>query len=155
MNELNRRQFCLGLALATAGYCVNGAAQEENFPDDGTWSKHPIWRTLKQTKLTTDDRGMVHAEIPPSVRELAGRSLVISGFILPLSTQTESKHFILSRFSPECSFCPVGAANEVVEVFSVEPMRAAPHMVFLRGKFAVQNNVEEGLFFRLEQAVVA
>lgn len=155
MSRMNRRRFCLSAALATAGFCMSASAQEENFPDDGTWSKHPIWRTLKTTKLTTDARGMVHAEIPPAVRELAGRSLVVSGFILPLNTQTQSTHFVLSRYSPECSFCPVGAPNEVIEVFSLEPMRAATHLVFLRGQFAIQNNVEEGLFFRLERAVVA
>ena len=155
MNSWSRRGFCLSAALASLGGWRGGLAQEEDFPDDGTWSTHPVWRTLKTTKLTTDARGMVHAEIPPAVKDLAGRSLVISGFILPLSAQPQSNHFILSRYSPECSFCPAGAPNEVIEVFSTKPMRTATHLVFLRGQFAVQNNVEEGLFFRLERAVTA
>ena len=155
MSSWSRRSFCLSAALASFGGWHCAFAQEESFPDDGTWSTHPVWRTLKTTKLTTDARGMVHAEIPSAVKELAGRSLVISGFILPLSAQSESKHFILSRYSPECSFCPSGAPNEVIEVFSTKPMRAATYMVFLKGRFAVQDNVEEGLFFRLEQATVA
>jgi hypothetical protein len=155
MTVWSRRRFCVTAAFAGVGCYMDAAAQEESFPDDGTWSKHPVWRTLKTTKLTTDARGMVHAEIPTAVHELAGRSLVVSGFILPLSAQAQSTHFILSRYSPECSFCPGGAPNEVIEVFASKPMRAASHMVFLRGRFAVQNKVEDGLFFRLEQAVVA
>ena len=152
----SRRQLCQALPAATLLTTMAGRALAQQEPaDDGTWSTDPIWKVLKKTRLTTDPRGMVHAQIATEVQALAGKPMVISGFILPIETSMSFKHFILSRYSPDCPFCPAGAPNEVIEVFSATAMGPASHMVFLQGHFSVQNNVEEGLFYRMENTHIA
>jgi hypothetical protein len=154
MSLLSRRSACRLLA-AGAAIAAAGPALSAQPVDDGTWSTHPTWLTLKKTRLTTDDRGMVHAAIAPEVMGLAGKTLLISGFILPIEAAASSKHFILSRYSPECPFCPAGAPNEVIEIFSNTAIAGTSTMVFLQGRFAVQNDVEKGLFYRMDHAGMA
>ena len=152
----SRRQLCHALPAAALLTTAAGRALAVQEPvDDGTWSTDPIWNVLKKTRLTTDPRGMVHAQIAAEVSALVGKPMTLSGFILPIETSMSFKHFILSRYSPECPFCPAGAPNEVIEVFSTVAMRPANHMVFLSGHFSVQNNVEEGLFYRMENTSIA
>lgn len=160
MTDVSRRRFCMrmGAAVFSAGLGRRVQAQtpdESSWKQDGTWSADPLWRVLKTAHLTTDASGMVQARMSKEVLALSGKELSISGFILPIEAAVQSRHFILSRFSPECSFCPVGAPNEVIEVFSTKPMRAANYLVFLKGRFSVQNNIENGLFFRMDDTVVA
>ena len=151
--SLDRRSFCT-LALAASAIWVPGIkAQQRAY--DGTWSQDPVWDLLKTTRLTTDLKGMVHASVPPKVQALAGKPMTVSGFILPTEATPRFNHFILSRYSPQCPFCPSGAPNEVIEVYSKTLMQAGNYMVFLTGSFAVQNNLEAGLFFRLDAAVTA
>jgi len=150
--SVDRRAFCT-LALAAAVWGSRARAQQQAY--DGTWSQDPTWDLLRTTRLTTDARGMVHATVPPKVEALAGKPMTVSGFILPIEATPQFKHFILSRYSPQCPFCPAGAPNEVIEVYSKTLMQAGDYMVFLTGNFAVQNNVEAGLFFRLDAAVTA
>ena len=45
------------------------------------------------TRLTTDARGMVHAQIAAEVTALAGKEVVISGFILPIEATLTFKPF--------------------------------------------------------------
>lgn len=152
----SRRQVCRALSASALASTVAARVLAQQEPvDDGTWSTDPTWLILKKTRLTTDPRGMVHAQIAGEVNALAGKPIVISGFILPVETSMSFKHFILSRYSPDCPFCPAGAPNEVIEVFSTKAMQASNHMVFLRGRFGVQNKVEEGLFYRMENTTVA
>jgi hypothetical protein len=152
----SRRKLCCALPAAATVLSLDRAlAQPIDQPDDGTWSKDPTWDILRRTRLTTDARGMVNAQIAPEVKALVGRQLVISGFILPIETTMSFRHFILSRYSPECPFCPAGAPNEVIEVFSTVDTGPTNYMAFYQGRFSVQNKVEEGLFYRLENARVA
>lgn len=151
-----RRRLCCALPAAAVLLASGTRRTFAQQPvDDGTWSTDKTWDVLKKTRLTTDPRGMVHAQIAPEVHALAGKQMVISGFIMPTETTMTFRHFILSRYSPECPFCPAGAPNEVIEVFSTIDMSAANHMVFLEGRFHVQNKVEEGLFYRMENVKIA
>ena len=152
--RVDRRRFCtLALALASAASVSGVRAQQQ--PYDGTWSQDPVWDVLRTARLTTDARGMVHADVPPKVVALAGKPMTVSGFILPVEATRQFTHFILTRYSPQCPFCPSGAPNEVIEVVSKTPMQAGNFMIFLTGRFSVQNKVEEGLFFRLDGAAIA
>ena len=61
-------------------------------------------------------------------------------------------HFILSRYSPECPFCPAGGPTETIEVFADQPVGATQLMVTIEGVFNVQGNMDAGLFYRLFHA---
>ena len=59
---------------------------------------------------------------PMKVKALVGKEVTISGFILPLESTEKFKHFILSKRTPTCPFCPPGEPNEIVDVMLDKPI---------------------------------
>lgn len=70
--------------------------------------------------------------------------------MLPMDTAPRSKHFLLSRYTPVCFFCPPGQPNEVVEVISKPGVKLTGAMITLTGRLSLINDGEKGLFFRLD-----
>lgn len=115
----------------------------------------PLWATLRQTRIAEDDaRGLFTAIHPPQVRALAGKTISLSGFLMPLDSQVHSDHFLLSKYTPVCTFCPPGEPNEVVEVHMVRPIDYSPRLLKVTGRFALENNGENGLFFQMIGATI-
>jgi uncharacterized protein len=152
-----------GSIAATAAFLWN-ASREEDFgqphverlaqrrlPESGD----PLWRTLQKTSIHEDDQsGVYTADFPSSVQSLAGRQLTVDGFMLPLDSKHFTQHFLLSRYTPVCPFCPPGRPNEVVEVFSSEPVPVTESEIAVSGRFGVHKDTGSGLFFRLDGADV-
>ncbi|MGY2734633.1 DUF3299 domain-containing protein [Sphingomonas sp. UYP23] len=117
--------------------------------------KAPIWATLRTTKIRADDvRGIFTAAHPPAVKALVGKTLTIPGFIMPLDAATRGTHFLLSKYTPVCAFCPPGEPNEVVEVNTARPIAFSAKLVKVTGTFALENNGDNGLFFKITGATV-
>jgi len=120
---------------------------QQSLPQSGD----PIWRVLRTTKIIEDQRtGYYIAQHSPAVRALVGKTLTIRGFMLPIEQEMQTHHFLLSRYTPVCFFCPPGDPNEVVEVRSQKALPAGYDMVTVTGTFSIADNGEKGLFFRLE-----
>lgn len=118
-------------------------------------STDPLWATLGATMVREDQvNGILSATFPAPVKALAGRTVTVSGFMLPLDTGMTTQHFLLSKFTPVCPFCPPGAPNEVIEVRSASPIYLDNEQIELTGRFSLQNDGNAGLFFRLDQAQV-
>jgi hypothetical protein len=112
-----------------------------------------LWRTLATTKIGEDGaHGIFTARHSPQVRALVGQTLTLSGFIMPLETTDRFRHFLLTRYTPVCPFCPPGAPNEVVEVWSAQPIAETYDLMRATGRFSLADNGEKGLFFRLDGA---
>ena len=116
-------------------------------------SASSYWAILRQTKIGMDEaRGTFTASHPAVVKALQGQTITMTGFMLPLEAGKQIRHFLLSKYTPVCAFCPPGEPNEVVQV---DADRATPYrdgMVSVTGKFALADNGEQGLFFRLGSA---
>ena len=111
------------------------------------------WRVLATTRITENTNAGTFAAIhPPAVRALVGTNITISGFMLPLDTTPRSRHFMLSRLTPVCFFCPPGGPNEVIEIYSSTPIAITDRLVTVTGRFVLTNDVEKGLFFRINNA---
>jgi hypothetical protein len=122
-------------------------ALQQALPQSGD----PMWRLLHTSRIIEDQRtGYYSAVHPPAVRALAGKTVTISGFMLPIEQETQTRHFLVSRYTPVCFFCPPGDPNEVVEVRTVNPRPAGCDMVKVTGTFSIADNGEKGLFFRLQ-----
>jgi len=118
-------------------------------------SRSALWATLRQTRIGIDEEnGLFTASFPTSVRALSGKTVSVSGFIMPLDAQTSGTHFLLSKYTPVCDFCPPGEPNEVVEVRTAKPIRFVQRMVTVTGRMTLQNNGDKGLFFQLANASV-
>ena len=153
----------LALFLTTVLLVLSAAPVVAQFQEDGEratqaglpQSKSPIWTTLRTTKIGVNEaRGIFTAVHPPAVKALAGKNLSLSGFLMALETDKAMHHFLLSKYTPVCSFCPPGEPNEVVEVSSAQPVAYVERMVTVTGKFALQNNGEKGLFFQMAATAV-
>ena len=138
-------------ALACAGAPARAALPVLPKTNDGTWSGNPLWSVLRQTKLKVDENGIIHADFVPGVMKLSGKPMKITGFVMPTGGDARH-HFILSRYSPECPFCPAGGPTETIEVFADQPVGRTQLMVTIEGTFNVQGNMEQGLFYRLFHA---
>ena len=144
------------LLLLSAGTVARAQLQGEGeraaqarLPQGGT----PLWTTLRQTRIGEDQaRGLFTAAHPPQVRALSGRTISPAGFVMPLDAQTRGNHFLLSRYTPVCAFCPPGEPNEVVEVHTAQPIAFPTRLVTVTGTFGLENKGENGLFFRMTGA---
>jgi hypothetical protein len=138
-------------ALAAAQPADERAAQKQ-LPQ----AHDAFWTTLHTTQIKEDvRRGMFLAIHSPQVKALAGQTLTVSGFMLPLEADgMTTTHFLLSKYTPVCFFCPPGQPNEFVEVRTTRPVKAGYDLIKVSGRFALQSNGEQGLFFRLDGASV-
>ena len=136
---------------ATAQQAPGERAAQARLPQART----PLWATLRTTKIRVDDaRGLFTAIHPPAVKALVGKTVTLAGFVMPLDAATRGNHFLLSKYTPVCAFCPPGEPNEVVEVRAAQPIVFSARMVSVTGRFALENNGDNGLFFQMTLATV-
>jgi len=118
-------------------------------------SQNPIWFKFAKCKVGYDNRtGLFNIAITPEVRALEGKSVTVTGFVLPLDGSDETKHFLLARNTPVCLFCPPGAPNEMIEVVSPQPVDWTDKMVTVTGPLGLEHNGEKGMFFRIVPGTV-
>ena len=112
-----------------------------------------LWNKLAKCAVGFEGRkGIITLELTPEVKALDGKTITLHGFVLPMDGSDLTKHFLLSRNTPVCMFCPPGEPNEVVEVRSEHAIAWSSRMVSVTGKFSLINDEENALFFRIESA---
>jgi len=134
------------------GQPLGERAAQQSLPQ----SHDTLWATLQHTVITEDTKqGIYTARHPADVKALVGKKLTIQGFMLPYTTDLQIRHFLLTRYTPVCFFCPPGAPNEVIDVKVEQPVKWEDKLYYVTGTFAIENDGEKGLFFRLDNAVIA
>ncbi len=115
-----------------------------------------IWLALSGTTVDFDEKtGLYSASFSDGVKEMVGKKITLQGFMLPLESTEKFKHFILSKRTPTCFFCPPGTPSEIIEVFSNKAASWDEGIVTVAGTFSLVNNQEMGMFFKLDQATVS
>lgn len=94
--------------------------------------------------------GKPHKEqIPESIRGLAGRKIVIQGFMVPVKTEGEEvTEFLLIRYQFGCCYGVVPKMNEWIHVHMAPEHRAkfVIHIpVLVSGTFEVGEKIEDGI----------
>lgn len=113
-------------------------------------SQSPVWGKFLQSKVSYNNRtGMYSIAVTREVREMAGKQITVNGFVLPLDGSDHTSHFLLTRNTPVCMFCPPGEPNEVVEVVSPHPITWTDKIVTVTGPLSLINNGEKGMFFKI------
>ena len=142
--------LCAG-ASAPLSQPANERVEQKTLPA----SKAPLWAVLRRARVSQDARrGIFAIAYPPEVKALNGHPVSLSGFMLPLDTSGSSTHFLLSKYTPVCFFCPPGEPNEVVEVVSTRGVPITDRMLTVTGRMALENKGDKGLFFQVQQASV-
>lgn len=109
---------------------------------------HPLWNTLRQTRISIDESSQLFtASHPAPVRAMAGRRVTVRGYMLPLEATDQTRHFLISPYTPVCFFHPPAEPNEVIEVRLSRPIEAGYHLVEVSGVLRLANDGEKGLFF--------
>lgn len=118
-------------------------------------AKGAVWDALLKTIVTFDEEtGAYSAVFPDDVKKLEGQILRVSGFILPLESSEKFTHFLLSKRTPTCAFCPPGGPSEIIEVYTKAPIEWDDGLVIIEGKFGFTNNQDLGVFFQLTSAEI-
>jgi hypothetical protein len=114
-----------------------------------------LWAKLVKCKLDYDEaKGTYSIHVTPEVKALDGKTITVKGFVLPMDGSDRTSHFLISRNTPVCLYCPPGQPNEVVEVRSKRPMAWTNKIVAVTGKLSLINDGEQALFFRVENGEV-
>ena len=128
-------------------------------PQDGAAPDHPDdprWIEFRGVKVTPDKaRGVMTAQFPPELAAIDGREMDIGGYILPLEANTKSAHFILTRRSTGCPFCPPNEANEALEVHLKTPVQYEQRQFYVKGRLKLVRTSNQGLFFQLVDATAS
>jgi len=118
-------------------------------------SKDPIWSKLIQCKVNYDKKtGEFGINVTPEVRALDGQTVSVRGFVLPMDGADRTKHFLLTRNTPVCLYCPPGEPNEIIEVVSERAVEWTDSVVTVTGKMSLIDNGENALFFKITVAQV-
>lgn len=116
----------------------------------------PAWAMLATAAVTEDrERGLLKAAFTPELQKLSGKSFKISGFMTPLETARRTRHFLLTRRSTTCPFCPPNAPTEAVEVMTDDATLLNGEEVVVTGRLSLRASSDAGLFFVLERSVCA
>ena len=155
MNSLGRSLAATALLFALSGMQLqpmwgpngNGTLAHE---DDLRWVMfHDATITADQAK------GEYRAAFSPSLAKMEGSSLSITGYMLPIEASTTSPHFVLTRRSAGCPFCPPNEPTEAIEVSALKPATYTQSPLTVKGVLHLAARSEQGLFFRLDHAKVS
>lgn len=126
---------------------------ERSAQDQLPQSKSPLWSRLGHCPSHFDNATALYSiTLSPEVKAMNGQTVTVNGFVLPLDGSDETRHFLLTKRTPVCMYCPPGEPNEVIEVTSKQPVEWNDDLVTMKGRFTLVNNGEKAIFFALDDA---
>ncbi len=130
------------------------------------------WQLLRQVKLveakdandakdvkgikgvganTTKKTAPILPQFSAQLKELDNQEVKLYGFVLPLSTGTKQKHFLISPLPSHCPYCVSQGPDSMVEVVAKTPVEFNQwEPIVVSGKLELVN--DQYLFFRLINA---
>lgn len=154
MRFLRIAGLCVALVLTSA--FVSQPMDERKAQELLPTSKHRLWGEFSKCKFKIDFKKSAYTiNFTPEVKAMQGKPFTISGFMLPLEPTEKFKHFLLSKRTPTCPFCPPGEPNEIVEVFSKEPVKWEDNLITVTGTMQLVAQSDSGLFFQMKDGVEA
>lgn len=142
--------YQVGERLATPAGSVSGAFREISWDDlvPSDWNPEAFLEGLQLDELEDEDPRAMDAmarmreewDRAPLVERLAGASVRIPGFVVPLETDGEQiREFLLVPYFGACVHVPPPPANQLIHVIPDKPVPAAWNMlpVWVNGVMAV------------------
>ena len=109
------------------------------------------WDQLMQAKVEYTSEGL-QASFPESIKQQAGQTVKVSGFMMPLQPDIKQTHFILTSNPPSCFFHVPGGAAGSVEVVSAEPIEVSWNPVVIEGTFMPLEMSGNGVVYKMVDA---
>ena len=80
------------------------------------------WYTLaKVTYVRFNDKTVL--QFDDGINALGGKATKLRGFVTPLASAVDQRHFILSSKPPTCPYCLPAGPEEMVEIFCKQPVK--------------------------------
>lgn len=127
----------LGLALLPASHAQPAAKPS---------APQITWAALAQAKGSPD--GVV---FPVALRPLDGKTVTVTGFMVPLEAKAEQTRFLLTENPTDCEFCLEGGPASFIEVRSA-PLRFSPKPLTMVGRIKLLREDASGMYYRLTEA---
>ena len=138
-----------GPLRGSIGQPADEAALQSRLPQ----VRDELWRKFVNCPLGYDEEtGIYSIKLTPEVKRLDGKTVTMRGFVLPMDGSDRTKHFLLTRNTPVCMYCPPGQPNEVVEVQAAKPIQWSERIVTVTGILRLVNDQERAVFFKMENA---
>lgn len=139
--------------LQNPGQPLEERAAQDSLPK----AKDDLWSNFSKCKinLIEDKKADIYTygiTYTPEVKAMEGKEISIRGFMLPLEATEKFKHFILSKRTPTCAFCPPGQPNEIIDVWTDKPVEWNENIVKVTGKLQFIENKQLGVFFKIKDA---
>ena len=109
------------------------------------------WSELLQAQVEYKESKMV-SFFPDNIREKAGKTARIAGFMMPLEPDVKQKRFLLTSNPPSCFFHVPGGPAGFIEVLAPEGIEASWDHVVVEGRFEPQESSEIGVVYQLHDA---
>ena len=150
-------------ALLAVALLAGGGAPAAALPSTQTWGpngngtlKHQDdmrWLDFHDAQVAADRAaGHYTARFSAMLMKMDGHDLVITGYMLPVGTAIDTTHFVLTRRSATCPFCPPNEPTEAIEVFSQRFVRPTQAPITVQGRLHLVASSDQGLFFRIDAA---
>ena len=112
------------------------------------------WSVLTELKTKTE-KNRILPVFNASQMALNQKTQKLQGFMMPLEPGEKQKHFLLTSVPMSCGFCVPGGPESMVEVRTKTPIKYTLDAVVVEGKFTVLSDDPYGLYYRVNDAVIA
>jgi len=113
------------------------------------------WDQLAAVEFVQQDGRMAPA-FSEEIKQLDGRQVRLSGFMIPLEQTPEQKHFVLSAFpTAGCQFCMPGGPDTLVDVTCEDGVAFSYNRIVVEGRLELVEDDPYGLVYRLTGAQAA
>lgn len=155
------RSLSVLLALAAIALAAPAAAltQRPAAPTESVWKPADTpaggvaWSVLESTKeiTRTGKDGYVYSKpvFPPQVQALRGKTVKVSGYMMPLQNGKTQTHFVLLAYPPDCPFHLNPAPMQFIEVKTSKPIAFDYGVKTVEGTLQLMGEDEGGVFYRI------
>ncbi|MBC6400794.1 MAG: hypothetical protein GDA51_09180 [Ekhidna sp.] len=134
----------LGLSFSVIGQFDNSAGN---------------WKAMSDVKyeIAQDEYGEIYVpKFGEEVKKMEGKSVSLTGFIIPFENMFEPKHIILSSLPiAACFFCGGSGPETVAEAYLKEEIKYTSKPVTVTGKLTLNNTDDDQLMYVLKDASVS
>jgi len=109
------------------------------------------WDKLMRARISYSNHRL-NAQFLPEIAALNGKTVKLAGFMFPLETESNQKHFLLTANPPSCFFHIPGGPAGSVEIFATRGIPAGFDPMILEGKLETRRASDNGVIYRLVQA---
>jgi hypothetical protein len=123
-------------------------------PDHSAMLKAPgavSWSTLARvTYVRFNDK--TNLQFDDGINALGGKWTKLRGFVTPLASALDQRHFILSSKPPACPYCLPAGPEEMVEIFCRRPVNYSLDPITVSGRFEILHDEASGFYYRMTDA---